>query len=76
MHMRTTLSIDDDILRIARSIARDSRQSIGEIISRLARRGLSAQQFTEDDLGLPVFEVSENTPPFGPEEVAKGEDEL
>lgn len=38
--MRTTLAIDDDILLIARSIARQERSSVGEVISSMARRSL------------------------------------
>lgn len=38
--VRTTLKIDDDVLEAARCIADDERVSVGEIVSRLARRGL------------------------------------
>jgi hypothetical protein len=74
--MRTTLTIDDDIIRIARSLAQETNQSVGAVVSRLARRGLKAQGYDVDNLGLPLFEVSENAPVFGPEEVARGEDEI
>ncbi len=38
--VRATLQIDDDVLEAARCIAHDERVSVGEILSRLARRGL------------------------------------
>ena len=38
--VRTTLQIDDDVLEAARCIADDEHVSVGEIVSRLARRGL------------------------------------
>ena len=38
--MRTTLSIDDDILRAARMLAREQHRSLGQALSELARRGL------------------------------------
>lgn len=38
--MRTTLAIDDDILLIARDLARQQRRSLGEVVSDLARRSL------------------------------------
>ena len=38
--LRTTLQIDDDVLEAARCIADDERVSVGEVLSRLARRGL------------------------------------
>lgn len=39
--MRTTLSIDDDILRAARMLAREQHRSLGAAVSELARRGLT-----------------------------------
>jgi hypothetical protein len=39
--MRTTLTIDDDVLEAARAIAERRGQSIGTVVSELARRGLA-----------------------------------
>ena len=39
--MRTTLSIDDDILALARALAERDGRSLGEVISDLARKGLN-----------------------------------
>lgn len=39
--LRITLVIDDDILAAARHLAEQERKSIGEVISTLARQGLS-----------------------------------
>jgi hypothetical protein len=41
--MRTTLSISDDVLLIARQVAARERISLGEAVSRLARDGFRAQ---------------------------------
>ena len=38
--MRTTLTIDDDILDAARELAARQNKSIGEVVSELARRAL------------------------------------
>ena len=38
--MRTTLVIDDDILTAAKAIARQKNQTVGKVISELARRSL------------------------------------
>lgn len=38
--MRTTLSIDDDVLAAAKHLAERERRSVGEVISSLARQGL------------------------------------
>lgn len=40
--MRTTLDIDDDILAAAKDLAKVERKTMGEIISELARKGLTA----------------------------------
>jgi hypothetical protein len=38
--MRTTLTIDDDVLAAARSLAARERKSLGEVISALSRQAL------------------------------------
>lgn len=38
--MRTTLSIDDDVLLAAKAIAGQQGRSLGEVVSELARRSL------------------------------------
>ena len=38
--MRTTLTIDDDVLLAAKDLARGGGSSIGAVVSELARRGL------------------------------------
>ena len=40
--MRTTLDIDDDVLRAAKELARREKKTAGTIISELARRALNA----------------------------------
>lgn len=40
--MRTTINLDDDILFVARRLARQEGTSIGAVISRLARKGLNS----------------------------------
>ena len=60
--MRTTLDIADDVLETARAIAAEGR-SLGEVVSRLARRGLSpAGRATKP--GLPAFAVPDDAPPL------------
>ncbi|WP_426264668.1 hypothetical protein [Sphingomonas sp. PWP1-2] len=41
--MRTTLAIDDDVLLVARDLARQQRRSVGEVVSDLARRSLRSE---------------------------------
>lgn len=42
--MRTTLSIDDDVLRAARQLADSTGQSLGKALSTLARTGLRSPE--------------------------------
>jgi hypothetical protein len=39
--MRTTLTIDDDVLSAAKEIAAAEERTVGEVISSLARQGLN-----------------------------------
>ena len=39
--MRTTLAIDDDVLAAAKHLAEREHKSVGEVISSLARHGLT-----------------------------------
>ena len=43
--MRTTLDIDDDILAAAKDLAKAEGRTMGQIISELARRGLTQPRF-------------------------------
>ena len=40
--MRTTLDIDDDVLRAARELGRRQKKTAGRVISELARKALAA----------------------------------
>ncbi len=39
--MRTTLDIDDDVLQAAKELARAEKKTAGQVLSELARRGLT-----------------------------------
>jgi hypothetical protein len=72
--VRTTLQIDDDVLRDARAIARSEGRSVGAVISELARRSLRPVGIAVVD-GLPVFEVPPDAPIVTNEDVARGLEE-
>ena len=38
--MRTTINLDEDVLRAAKDLAEERAQSLGSVLSDLARRGL------------------------------------
>ncbi len=62
--MRTTVTIDDDILDAARAIADAEAISLGQALSRLARRGLRRVSVGRGD--RPVFAVRDDAPPITP----------
>jgi len=54
--MRTTVDLDEDILRTAKDLARERDQSLGRVLSDLARRGLRPSTRTAASRhGLPVL---------------------
>ena len=72
--MRTTLDIDDQVLAAARTLAAETRVSIGTALSELARRGLRAAEGDETD-GVPTFAVGDGIDPLTPEMVAEANED-
>jgi hypothetical protein len=73
---RTTLQIDDDVLAAARTLARERGESIGHVLSELARRGLRPEGSYGEDRGFPVFEVREGATLITPDDVRRALDDL
>jgi hypothetical protein len=70
--MRTTLVIDEDVLRVARSLARTEGKTIGQVVSELARKGLRpARPRRPGHDAIPAFDVPEDAPPLTPEMVSE-----
>jgi hypothetical protein len=67
--MRTTLNLEDDVLRVVRSLSQESGKSLGAVVSELVRRALRPTGGATYESGFPVFEVREGTPPITPEMV-------
>ncbi|MGL5859382.1 MAG: CopG family transcriptional regulator [Angustibacter sp.] len=61
--MRTTLSVDDDVLLAVRERARRERRSAGSVLSELARLALTQQHRSAGDEGRHGFRP---LPPRGP----------
>lgn len=65
--MRTTLTLDDDVLASARALAAQRGVSIGTIVSALIRRGLAATQPSATRNGIRLFPVQPDGRPITPE---------
>lgn len=63
--MRTTLAIDDDVLAAAKHLAERERRSMGEVISALARQGLSrgTRSPKVERNGIPLLQSSKPAVP-------------
>ena len=72
--MRTTVTIDDDVLAVARALAARRGGSLGSALSELARRGFKGADTAEDD-GVPVFRVAADARPITSEDVHRALDE-
>ncbi len=66
--MRTTLTIDDDVLAVARALAEQHGSSLGSALSELARRGFRGATITADEDAV-VFSVAADAEPFTSEDV-------
>lgn len=53
--MRTTLSLDDDVLLAVKERARRENRTAGEVLSDLARQALTQQQNTDPSTGPQSF---------------------
>ena len=75
--MRTTLTIDDDVLAAAKSLAERQHKTVGEVVSALARQALrpTTRQARERN-GVPLLAVKTGAAPVTPELVSQLRDEL
>lgn len=67
--MRTTVTIDDDVLAVARALAERNGSSLGSALSELARRGFRNSPANEGDADGTVFSVRADTEPITSEDV-------
>ena len=75
--MRTTLSIDDDVLAAAKELAATQRKSVGEVISSLARTALRpAAPARRTRNGIPLLVVRPGAPRVTSELVRQLQEEL
>lgn len=75
--MRTTLSIDDDVLMAAKNLADRERRTVGEVLSALARQALRREKAVGGTRnGIRLLPVNEGSTPVTLELVNQLRDEL
>lgn len=55
--MRTTIALDDDVLDAAKAIARERRETVGKVVSELARNSLRPRTILTERNGIPLLPV-------------------
>ena len=60
--MRTTLELDDDLVRQAKALARKRGWTLGQVISELALRSLPATARPEFRSGIEIFRADAGVP--------------
>ena len=73
--MRTTLTLDDDVLELAARQAKLRGVSLGKAVSDLIRKGLKAQTQVRRERGLVVFDLPADSPEVTMETVKRLESE-
>lgn len=74
--MRTTLTLDDDALALARELARRRGLSLGKALSELVRRGASVTFPVVLREGLAVVQLPADSPVVTSEDVQRLADEM
>jgi hypothetical protein len=74
--MRTTLTIDDDVLAAAKGLASQQRRTVGEVISDLARAALRPQKCGTTRNGVPQLPTTAEAKPVTLEIVNRLRDDL
>ncbi|MYD50494.1 MAG: hypothetical protein F4W93_03295 [Dehalococcoidia bacterium] len=73
--MRTTVTIDDDVLAVARALAERKGSSLGGALSELARRGFKSELTHGDVTDGTTFPASVDAEPITSEDVYRSLDD-
>jgi len=73
--MRTTLTLDDDVLELAARQAKLRGVSLGKAVSDLLRKGLNASTPSQEKGGVVVFQLPADSPKVTTEDVRRIESE-
>ena len=75
--MRTTLTIEDDVLAAARGLAAREHKTVGDVMSALARQALTPRKAPRSVRnGVPLLPVRAGVAPVTPELISQLRDEL
>jgi hypothetical protein len=69
--MRTTLSLDDDVLHEVKRYAESRSLALGKAVSELVRRALRTPTPTRTVNGIQVFDLPPDSPKITPEKVGE-----
>jgi hypothetical protein len=73
--MRTTVDLEEDVLLAAKEIARQRGDTVGQVLSDLARQALTQRSTVSKKHGLPQFPVQPNAGVVTPELINRLRDE-
>lgn len=73
--MRTTVTIDEDVLAVARALAERNGSSLGSALSELARRGFKNTTATSENGDGATFPVAVDAGPITSEDVQRSLDD-
>jgi len=73
--MRTTVDLEEDVLLAAKEIARQRGNTVGQVLSDLARQALTRRTAVSKKHGLPQFPVRPDAGVVTPELVDRLRDE-
>ena len=73
--MRTTLTLDDDVVPLLHSYAANRSLALGKAVSELVRRGFATRRPTRVVNGLEVFDLPPDSPPVTTTQVRRIEAE-
>lgn len=73
--MRTTVDLEEDVLLAAKEIARQRGNTLGQVLSDLARQALTRRTSVSKKHGLPLFPVQADAGVVTPELVNRLRDE-
>lgn len=69
--MRTTLSLDDDVLRLVKRYAASRSLALGKAVSELVRRALTVPLPTRSINGVLVFDLPSESPRVSAKTIAE-----